>query len=122
MKYKIRKGEETKPAKERIIEKRGHVISFSLEQMESDLESNTKTRKEIEAKMNYEAAKSENIESFHPFVKDMSEEDQHTAWMYYESRRSHKLAQDKLKEFDEVMLEMAEEIAEIKNQLPELID
>ncbi len=106
--------------KERVIEKHGEVIEFTM----SDIELNTKnlsnTKKELEAKRKYENVKKENIEQHHPFVLEMSEQDLFTAWMYKEAAGWVKLCDDKIKEIDDQLATDAEEIAEIRKQIPEL--
>lgn len=107
-------------AKDRVIEKRGHVVEFTLNEVEANTRILEKTKKELTAKRDLDAAKMENIESFHPFVKEMSEQDLHTAWMYFESKGIVKVCEKKIKEIQEQMESDAEEVAEIKAQIPEL--
>ena len=106
--------------KDRIIEKRGHVITFTLNQVEENTKALLKSIKEIGAKKELENAKMVNIEGFHPFVKELSEQDLHTAWMYQESKTLAKMCEEKLKEINDQIEKDAIEVEEIKNQIPAL--
>lgn len=106
--------------KDRIIEKRGHVVEFSISDMERNTEILKKNKKEIEAKRDFEKAKMDNIEHFHAWVKRMSEERLHTAWLYFEAKGMVGVCNEKLKEIDKQLLDDEAELAEIKKQIPEL--
>jgi hypothetical protein len=106
--------------KERVIEKRGHVITFTLAQVEANTLKLAQTRKEIQAKRDYEDAIAKNIDHFHPNITAMSDEDLLTAWMYKEAKGNVDLCDKKLKEIDDQMESDKVEIAEIYKQIPEL--
>lgn len=108
------------PFKERIIEKRGQVIEFTLHDVEQDLLKLDKLRTEMKAQLDHENAKVVNIEHFHPFVKEMSEQDLSTAHLYYEAKAKSKLFSAKLEEVEEAYNEESAEVEEIKKQIPEL--
>lgn len=105
--------------KDRVIEKRGHLITFTMNEIERNDEILKRNRKEVEAKMEYEKAVMHNVESYHPFVLDMTPEDLLTAWMYQEAKGNVKMCADKLEEIDKQLTEDEAEIAEIKKQIPE---
>ena len=105
---------------DRVIEKRGHVITFSLNQVLENTRVLEKTLKEIEAKKELESAKMINIEGFHPFVKELSEQDLHTAFMYQQSKALVTMCEAKAKEIKDQMESDAKEVEEIKSQIPEL--
>jgi len=105
---------------DRVIEKRGHVITFTLNQVLENTRALEKTLKEIDAKKELESAKMTNIEGFHPFVKEMSDQDLLTASMYQESKTLVKMCEQKTKEIKEQMESDAKEIEEIRTQIPEL--
>lgn len=107
--------------KDRIIEKRGSVQEFTFNDIELNMKNLVNTKKEVESKLTYEKAKAENIEHFHNFVKDMTEEDLHTCYMYYEASSFVKLAEKKLNEINTQIERDEEEIDEIKFQIPELV-
>lgn len=108
--------------KDRVIEKHGAVEEFTM----ADIELNTKnllnTKKELEAKRQFENVKKENIEQHHPFVLEMSEQDLFTAWMYKEAAGWVKLCDDKIVEIENQLIADKEEIEEIKKQIPELVN
>lgn len=108
------------PYKERIIEKRGQVIEFTLHDIEQDLVKLDKLKTEMKAQLDHENAKIVNIEHFHPFVKEMSEQDLSTAYLYYEAKSKIKLFSNKLEEVEEAYNEESAEVEEIKKQIPEL--
>lgn len=121
MEYKFKDGEELKTPEERIIEKRGHVIMFSLNDVDANTRSMEKSLREFEGQKKIEDAKSENISSFHPKVAKLSDEDLLSAHMLYEAKRVSKMCEDKIVEINEQMAKDKEEVDEIKKQLPELI-
>lgn len=106
--------------KERVIEKTGHTDSFTMNDIENHIKSREKTFKELVAKRDYENAKIINIEHFHPFVKDISEEDLHTVQMYSEAKSLVNLLDSKIIEFKEQKEKDEQEIDEIIKQIPEL--
>ncbi len=106
--------------KDRVIEKRGHVVTFTMSQVEENMRQLQKTVKELEAKRELENAKMINIEGFHPFVKDLSDQDLHTVSMYQQSKTFVKMCDEKLKEIKAQIENDAKEVEEIKAQIPEL--
>lgn len=108
--------------KDRVIEKRGGVDEFTINDIELNTKNLLNTKKELEAKKNYENVKKENIESHHPFVLEMSAQDLFTAWMYKEASGWVKICDEKLAEIEKQLETDALELAEIKKQIPELAD
>jgi len=106
--------------KDRVIEKHGEVLEFSLSDVEENVKNLKKTKTELEAKLKYETMRKENVEHHHPFVLEMSEEDRFTAHMYQEATQWVKICNEKLALIDEQLKKDAEEIEEIKKQIPEL--
>lgn len=117
MKYKIHK--KADDIKDAVIEKTGHKIHFTMREVESTREQNRKTKEEIDAKVRIEKAKMKNIEKNHPFVKEMSEKDRNTVYMYYEAQQFVTMGEEKLKEFEENDKELQEELIEIGKQIKE---
>ena len=131
MKYKLKpmafvveEGEEViKPdVKDRLIEKRGEVVEFTLSDVELNFKEMNTKKKELEGKRDFEKVKKENIEQHHPFVLELSEQDLFTAWMYKEAVGWVTLCEEKIKLIDEQIASDEKEIAEIKSQIPELAD
>lgn len=103
-----------------VIEKRGYTITFTLTELEANDRQMEKQAKELEAKRDYEAAKMTNIETNHPFVLDMSEQDLFTAHMYMEAKATRRVCDLKATEIRTQLAEDAAEIAEILKQVPAL--
>lgn len=106
--------------KDRIIEMRGQVVEITLNGLENTQQQRQKQIKELEAKAELENAKMVNIESFHPFVKEMSEQDLHTAYMYRQAQALKKGCEEEVKKLKEWMESDNKEIQEIYKQIPEL--
>lgn len=116
------KGEKVEfpPLADRVIEMRGQVVEITLSGLAITQANRLKKIKEFTAKREFEQAKIVNIESFHPFVKELSEQDLLTAWMYFESKAMIKGCDDEIaKNQGYVDIDNAE-IEEIKKQIPEL--
>jgi hypothetical protein len=106
--------------RDRQIVKTGHEDVFTMSQVDQNKAHYTKTRKELVAQKEIEAAKMFNVEEFHPFVKEMSAQDLIAAWMYQQSKGMVELCGKKIEEIDTQLKEDEEEIAEILKQIPEL--
>lgn len=118
MEYKIVEAHED--PKESVIEKTGHVIRFSMYEVERDQLSNAKELRAVEGKREVEAAKMSNIEHFHPFVLDLTPEQLMTVYMYQEAKVFVEVCDKKIAEFKKAEDELAEEIVELYKQIPEL--
>lgn len=110
------------PLQDRVIEMRGQVIEITLSGLIETQKRREKAIKELKAKIDLEKAKMENIESFHPFVKDMSEQDLHTAWLYRQSQAIVNGAVEEVSKLEGWIDADNKELVEIKNQIPELSD
>lgn len=121
MEYKlteeIRGGEE---AKHRVIEEHGFVNTLTLAEMEDILNHNQETLKELEGMAFNEHAKMENIEHFHPFVKEMSNEDLFTAGMYAQAKTNKQVHDTNIKKLIQAATEATVIITKLKAQFPEL--
>lgn len=84
-KYKIK--EKADDHLDTVIEKGGLTASFTVRGLNAAIERATKLIKELEGKLQIEDARKQNIEHFHPFVKDMSDQDLNTAAMYSEAKQ-----------------------------------
>ena len=118
MKYKIHK-EATDP-KDIVIEKTGHKIHFTMREVERTQKVNADNKTNIEAKMKMEKAKLDNIERNHKFVTEMSDQDLHTVYMYFEAKKIVEMAEAKLTEFEKNEKELAKELKDIAKQIPNL--
>jgi len=108
--------------RDRIIEKRGYVIEFSLGTLEDNVLFNSKNQKELQAKIVHEQAKAENILHFNEFLSDLTEEQRHACWMYMEASQMADVAAIKLDQINTQIELDNEEITEIKSQIPALAD
>lgn len=109
-------------ARDRVIEKRGDVVEFSMNDIDNHINVLTKARKEHAGMVEHENAIVDNIEHFNKFVKKLTDEELLTAWMYKESKEKSKIHGNKIKEIDEQLVEYDKEKAEIIKQIPELDD
>lgn len=107
--------------KDRQIIKTGHEDVFTLNQVEAAQAHYQKTLKELKAQIELDSAKMSNIEHFHPEVKDYTDEQLVTAWLYQESKGRVKLYSEKVVEIEDQLKSDAEEIEEIYKQIPELV-
>lgn len=103
---------------ERVIEKHGEVIKFTLKDIEDTVAENVKRKKENLAKLQYETARKENIEHFHPFVKDLTPEQLLTVYMYKEACSWIEISNKNIENIDKQNKIDQDEIAEIKKQIP----
>lgn len=106
--------------KDRTIEKYGDVVEFTFNEVESDMERFGKLKTEIEAYLSHESAAIENIEHFHPFVKEVSEEQLSIYATYHKYKAGYKAHETKLTEVEEGIKKLGEEMEEMKKQIPEL--
>lgn len=106
--------------KDQIIEKYGYVPTFTLGQLETNIEYTKKQMKEVKGMIDLNAAKKSNYEEHHPFIMDMSDFDRYTVHAYQEAFAMVKVATQK---FDELQAQLdadQQEIDDIKAQIPEL--
>lgn len=120
MEYIFKEGEENKPANERIIEKRGNVVAFTLIEMENDSKTYEKTLKELRANRELKEGIMNNVAQNHPFIKEMSEFDRVVVHMYQEAFAYRKQYDDKINEIEAGEAEHLAEIEAIKQALPDL--
>lgn len=118
LKYRIKESNEN--PKDAVIEKSGHVITFTLNQIEANTLAMEKIVTEIKAKRDYEYARKSNIEIHHPYVMDFTDEQLYTIHMYQEAKSMVKMADDKLAEFEKQKASDEAEVKDIYEQCPEL--
>lgn len=105
---------------DRIIEKRGDVNTFTVNDLISNKRQLDKLKKETTAKQENEHAKMENIAHHHPYVLEHTDEQLNALSMYYSSKKFHKEATELLVSIDNVLKSEAEELDEIIKQIPEI--
>jgi hypothetical protein len=101
---------------ESLIEKRGHVITFTIQQVEDHKKLLAKSLKEYSAMKQVFDAKAQNIVNNNPEISDMTEEKIHAVWFYYEQFHNSKKYGEKIVEVENQIKEYDEELAEIKKQ------
>lgn len=120
MDYKILAEEAYNDIKEAKIEKTGHKIHFSWNDLVKHIKQLEKEIKEVSAKAMVEDAKMKNIEENHNFVTGMSEEELFTAHMYMEAKSALMMCNKYTNERAKQIAEYKEEMEEIKKQVPGL--
>lgn len=121
-KFNFKEDQEEVPLKERVIEKRGSVVEFTMVGIENDINNFLKMMRETKGNIDNKQAVLSNIDMHHPFVKEMSEFDRATVYLYQEAfakvKANKKVLENLQTQFDEYL----EEIGWIKEQIPELKD
>lgn len=113
-------GQAHEDPKKAVIEKRGHVIAFTLEEIEEHERDLQKFLKELGAQHMIEDAKATNVVQNHPDVLEIPEEQRVAVHIYQSADTKRKMLADKMKEIQEQIDEYAKEKAEIFKQIPEL--
>lgn len=104
--------------RESVIEKRGHVIKFTLAELAQNHIQLEKLDKELTAQAEHERAKMKNIEAHHPFVLDLTDEQLFTAHMYANAKALLTQCVSKKQEIADQLESDRKEIADIKEQIP----
>jgi hypothetical protein len=107
--YTVIKPPESGDYKDALIEKTGLRIHFTINDIDSDRALIAKQIKENKGQLVLEAAKIENITSFHPFVLDLTEEQLHTCALLYGCMERKTKAENNL-----VLLQKQDESYEIQ--------
>ena len=119
MEYKIKTLDETDP-RNSMIEMHGKPIEFTIHGMQASIKNAEKNITELEAQATVNRAKMTNIETNHPFVLDMSEQDMFTCHMYQESKALAIVSEKKADEFKEAFETDKKALADLLEKLPEL--
>lgn len=124
MEYKLtdKKLHEEGDQKDLIIEKHGFVPTFTLRQVEENIAYLKKHIKEITAKRDYERAKATNVETHHPFVKDIPKFDRLAVHMYQEALSMADACDKKLEELNAQLDEDNAELNAVCEQIPEFAE
>lgn len=115
IKYKVIEKNEAAPELSKI-QKSGIVTEISLDDTIKAYDANKKYVEKIEGELRLKKALVQNIEDFHPEIKDIDEKLQLTCHTYYEANRFIKMAEEKLEEFAKAQGEIEEEIKDIEKQ------
>lgn len=106
--------------RESVIELHGKPIEFTLYGMEASIAGAEKTIKELESTSKLNAAKMDNIERNHPFVKEMSEQDLFTAHMYQEAKAIVLVCNKKADEFKAAKAKDEAALVDLFEKMPDL--
>ena len=104
-----------------IIEKRGHVLYFSLADIKKNKDSLIKLQTQLNGQLTLESAKMTNIETNHDFVTKLTAEELFTAHMYQDAKKIAVQCETKLKEISDVLIQEDKEVEGILKALPELV-
>ena len=106
--------------KDRIIEKQGYVITFTVNELENNIAEVETHRKEQEGMFTHRNAIVENIEHYHKFIKKLTPEQVHVVWAYKDAKTSRDVFQKNMEKCEVQLQEDKEELAEVLKQIPEL--
>ena len=106
--------------KDSIIKKTGHVITFTMRDVEQNIVELKKIMKEVTAKKEYEQAKADNVAHFHPEIAEMPGEKLMAAYIYQDAVGTVKACNDKLAEVEKTLNDLQAEVEDIKRQVPEV--
>lgn len=111
--YKIVKEEDD----DITFEKSAFTYEFTKSGVVDNILYLRKIIKQMKGQIGINSAEMENIEHFHPFVKDMTEEDLQVAFMYERSLATRNEAMKKLEEAELAEKEELATVAKIEEQL-----
>lgn len=123
MKYNFREKDDLtngKPVNEIVIQKHGHIVEFTLSDVETHMETLNKVKKEIEAKIMVDGTQIKTLVLEHPELLGMSDEQIKLIHAYWSLLTGLKPYEEKLNEIDAELGRYDEELAEIKSQIPQL--
>ena len=99
------------------VERHNIVSDFTLEQIEEHQADLVKFEKELTSQVGVCQATIDNIERNHEFVKDLSAEQKHHVWMWYENNTVKENSEKKLELVKEQMEQYGEISAILKDKL-----
>lgn len=113
--YKIK--EENEDFTKSIIEKGNITVDFTITDMDKEQEALSKYLKEFRANQTVKKTTIENIEEFHPFVKDFNKQQLFTIALYQEAKNAFEQYEEKIQEFEKQLSESRSETLEILRQV-----
>lgn len=115
-KYKIVK-EDADDFRNSVILKKGIEAEFTVSELNRIEKEVRKQLKESTAQYNLEAAKCDNIERNHEYVRDFTEEQLFTIHLYAEARKNYKKYKDHAEKIERDLATYEGEMAEMYTQL-----
>ena len=102
-----------------VITKKNVDVEFTLQELDDQETAFRKRLTELQSKRDLEAAAIENIEHFHPWVKDLdlTPERLNTIFLYTRSKTTLGQLEPMLAEWNRALEEHLEEVNEIKSQI-----
>lgn len=118
-KFKYVVTEENENKKLAVITKKAVDVEFTMQQLDDQEAALRKRITELKAKRDLDAASVENIEHFHPWVKDVVTDDEKlsTLQLYTRSKMTVNQIEPLLAEWEKALDEHVEEVKEIKKQI-----
>jgi len=113
--YKIK--QENDNLDEVVIEKNNITAEFTLGDINEEQEALKKYLKEFKANLDVKKAAIENIESFHPFVKDYDDKKLFTIALYQDNKVKAKQYEEGIAKFTKQLEESESEVLEIIKQI-----
>lgn len=105
-----------------ILEKSNLTSEFTIREIKQNLKAMGKLKTEFEAKLQIEKAAIENIEHYHPYVKDMTPEQLNAVSMYHTSKEYVAQVVPKLAEIAAVVAADQKTLDEVKEALNLSVD
>jgi hypothetical protein len=115
MEYKII--EESDNVNTIVIEKSGLTATFTLQDIENHIAYLNKTKREIEGKITIDSAGCTNIENNNEWIKEMTDEEIHACYLYFQSKATVIKGNEKLEEIESALKEYADEKVIINEKL-----
>mgnify|MGYP007071580517 CR=1 FL=1 len=112
--------EATKAWEDRTLEEHNVPAEFTLSNFLQTMAGNDKKELEINGQLKVDQAAVDNILSFHPFIKDLTEEQIFTVALYDSYKKSVEKSKKQLELYAEVKLENETKLNIIYAQLPQL--
>jgi hypothetical protein len=117
--YTYKETEEELPEDEKVIEKTGHVITFTMKDIKSHTEKLNALKSRYESELSVEQAKKTNVEMNHPFVLDFDEQQLVTIQVYSDALKNIAERNLVIGNITKQLEEYEEETKEIISQLQE---
>lgn len=121
MTYNIKPGQETDTKiNDLVIQKHGHIVEFTLEEVEKHTEMLQQSHKELEAKIMLDGTRIRNLQLSNPEIMTLSDEQLNTIHLYWELMQGIKPFEKNLEAVVKQLNDYETEVADIKSQIKEL--
>jgi hypothetical protein len=113
--YKIK--EQGQSPIDHVIEKSNVSVDFTVRQVSQNVELMLKSKRELQAKLDYEKARIVNVEHFHKFVKRLSPVELQAAYIYVEAKEFVSQIVPKIAELEVAVATDLASLAEVERQI-----